>query len=110
MSSSTRPNAIVGSEATRDAQSSTAKDASNVQLLPVSSSNASASGAPHARGFDADQLSSRLMVTKVVGDKLNGAKKLLKTYGKFVGPGFMIAVAYSKYYLCWMTRDQSTRN
>lgn len=48
-----------------------------------------------SQGVDASQLSSRLMVTKVVGDKLVKAKRFVTTYAKFVGPGFMIAVAYS---------------
>ncbi|CEJ91108.1 Putative Metal ion transporter metal ion transporter [[Torrubiella] hemipterigena] len=86
--------AILGSEATPDAQTSAAKDASDVLLMPVSSNSESTVGSSHPRGVDPSQLSSRLTVTKLVGAKLNGIAKFFKTYAKFVGPGFMIAVAY----------------
>lgn len=93
-----RRSAILGSEATPDAQTSAAKDDSDVLLMSVSSTNSeSAISSSHPRGVDPAQLSSRLTTAKFVGTKLNRVKKCFKTYAKFVGPGFMVAVAYSKY-------------
>ena len=50
--------------------------------------------APSQHDLNSRSLSFRLYMARVM-PRLKKTKKLLTTYAKFIGPGFMIAVAYS---------------
>lgn len=94
MSSSGTNHARLSEEGTQR-PSKVAAVANATAVSSAASGAATPSSHVSSQGVDAGQLSSRLMVTKIVGDKLAKAKRFVTTYAKFIGPGFMIAVAYS---------------